>query len=83
MQAVKHFDLLASLGLPQVTPEPELVVAQIDRARAHSLGRIVTDLINEHEPMLRAEWNGATVIVCELGGKPILKIAITPEGKSS
>jgi hypothetical protein len=45
---------------------------------AKSLARIVTDLVNEHESLLKAECDGDTVTVRERGGPMAFEFVVRP-----
>jgi hypothetical protein len=68
--------MLEALGLPMVTPEPEVAQATIARVQCKSLARIITDLIADHEPLLKAECDGATVTVRERGGPGVMRFTV-------
>jgi len=40
----------------------------LGRSNCRSLAKIITDLVNANEPLLRAQCDGATVTVAERGG---------------
>lgn len=61
-------DLCDIIGIPKVFPEPEVAAADLARIRCKSLAALIVGLIAEHEPMLRAECDGTSVIVREVGG---------------
>jgi hypothetical protein len=50
------------------TPEPEVMSGIMRSVRCKSLAALIAGLIAEHEPMLKAECDGATVTVREVGG---------------
>lgn len=68
--------MLAALGLPFVTPEPEVARATLARCRHRSLASIIVALLTEHEPLLRAEQDGETVIVREIGDSGVMQFTI-------
>jgi len=59
---------LAALGLPAVTPEPEVARAELARIKAHSLANSIAALVNDNEPLLNAKAKGNTITVSERGG---------------
>ena len=69
---------LADGGVPLglVAPEPEVARATIASVQCKSLARTVADLVNEHEPLLKAEADGATVTVRELGGPGVMRFTV-------
>lgn len=70
-------DLCDQLGLPKVFPEPEVAKADLSRIRCKSLAGVIAGLIAEHEPMLRAEVDGATVTVREIGGAGVMRFTVS------
>lgn len=50
--------------------------AKLAAANNRSLARIIGELINEHEPLLKAETDGATVIVRERGGPAVMRVTV-------
>lgn len=51
-----------------VLPEPEVLQADLAHIHCKSLAKIITDLLNSHEPLLVAECDGSNVTVRERGG---------------
>jgi hypothetical protein len=45
---------------------------------AESLAEIVTDLLNRHEPLLKAECDGVEITVTEKGGSLAFSLCIEP-----
>jgi hypothetical protein len=60
--------MLSALGLPSVTPEPEVLRADLARIQSKALANIIAALVNDNEPMLSAKANGNTITVSERGG---------------
>jgi hypothetical protein len=58
-------------------PEPEVVQSALARANHKSLARIIAALVNENEPLLKAEQDGTTVTVRERGGPAVMLVSIT------
>jgi hypothetical protein len=62
-----HYPYLAELceriGVPAVFPEPETLRADLARIQAKTLAGVIADLLNENEPLLKAEADGSTVTV--------------------
>lgn len=56
--------------------EPEVAQATIGRVQCKSLAACVAGLIADHEPLLKAEYNGATVTVRERGGPAVMRFTI-------
>lgn len=46
---------------------------------ADKLAGIITDLLNEHEPLLKATRDGTDITVAEKGGALAFSIAVEPE----
>jgi hypothetical protein len=59
------------------TPEPEVLGGMMKSIRCKSLAATLAGLIAEHEPMLRAECDGATVSVRDLGGSATMTFTVT------
>lgn len=59
--------------------EPEVVRSTLAAGRERSLANIIAALLNENEPLLKAEHNGATVTVRERGGGAMLRVQIKQE----
>lgn len=69
-------DSLQALGLPAIAPEPEVVQSALASANCRSLARIIAALVNENEPLLKAEHDGATVTVRERGGAAVMSFTV-------
>jgi predicted component of type VI protein secretion system len=69
---------LEALGLPIVVPEPEVSRAAVRSVQCKSLASVIEALIADHEPMLRAERDGATVTVREIGGSALMRFTVEP-----
>lgn len=67
---------LKELGLPPVLVELEVAESTLARCRHKSLARIIADLLNENEPLLKAEADGATVTVRERGGYAVMRFTV-------
>lgn len=67
---------LELLGLPLVAPEPEVLQRDLARIQCKSLARCIARLLNENEPLLRAEQDGATVTVREIGGPVMMRFEV-------
>jgi hypothetical protein len=67
---------LAMLGLPPIIPEPEVTKAALARIQCKSLATIVTALINDSEPMLKAEQDGETVTVRVRDGSATMRFTV-------
>jgi hypothetical protein len=68
---------LVALGLsPALLPDPEVLKADLARIQCKTLASVIAGLIAEYEPMLKAEADGATVIVAEIGGGTAMKVTI-------
>lgn len=72
-------DLCDRIGVPKVFPEPEVARADLARIQCKSLAALIAGLIAEHEPMLRAEYDGATVTVREIGGAGAMRFTVEAE----
>jgi len=59
------------------TPEPEVMGGIMRSVRCKSLAGLIAGLIAEHEPMLKAEVDGATVTVREVGGNGVMRFTVT------
>lgn len=59
-------------------PEPETLKADMNHIRCKSLASIIAGLINGNEPLLRAEADGSTIKVRELGGSAAMTIKVEP-----
>jgi hypothetical protein len=68
-------------GLTLVTPEPEVVRAQLSSIRCKTLADTIAHLLTEHEPMLRAKADGDTVSVRVLGDPEVMRFKITGENE--
>jgi hypothetical protein len=69
---------LELLGLPIVVPEPEVSRAAVRSVQCKSLASIIVEMIADQEPMLRAERDGATVTVREIGGSALMRFTVEP-----
>lgn len=67
---------LDMLGLPPTIAEPEVARATMDSLKCKSLAILIADLIAEHEPLLRAEVDGATVTVREIGDGGVMQFTV-------
>jgi hypothetical protein len=67
---------LEMLGLPLVVQEPEVVARDLARIQCKSLARVIAGLIADNEPLLKAEADGATVIVQERGGPMVMRVTV-------
>ena len=56
--------------------EPEVVQSTLAAGRERSLANIIAALLNENEPLLKAEHNGKTVTVRERGGGAMLRFHV-------
>lgn len=67
-----------ALGLPAIMVEPEVSRAMLARAQTKALTELVTRLINDTEPMLRAESqkDGKSIVVRERGGTGVFRITV-------
>lgn len=79
-------DLIRSLnehgaGLSLVMPEPEVIAADLSRIRCRTLASTIAHLIADHEPMLRATVDGATVSVRVLGDPEIMRFTVAENGE--
>lgn len=72
-QLAQMFD---ALGLPPAIQEPEVAARELSHIRARSLAHIIAALVNENEPMLKAEADGATVTISERGGGAAMRLTI-------
>ena len=70
---------LEALGLPVMAPEPEVVARDLARIRCKTLAGIIAKLLAEHEPILKAEADGATVTVREIGGIGVMRFTVASE----
>lgn len=70
--------MLQALGLPGIIAEPEVVRADLASIQAKSLARIIAALINENEPLLKAEQDGTVIAVDERGGPGGFVVTVTP-----
>jgi len=68
----------AEFGVPLHLVEPEVVRADLARIQAKSLARIIADLINANEPLLKAEADGEVIAVDERGGNGGFVVTVTP-----
>ena len=53
------------------------------QSNCRSLARIIADLINENEPMLRATHDGSTVTVAERCGPARMTFTIEPDHRGA
>jgi hypothetical protein len=60
-------------------PEPEVHRATMSSLACKSLAATIAGLIAEHEPMLKAECDGATVTVREVGGSMAMRFTVEAE----
>lgn len=67
---------LEALGLPVIAPEPEMLRADLARVKARALARVIAGLINDNEPLLRADADGTTVTVRELGDNGVMRVTV-------
>lgn len=67
-------------GLPAFADivEPIVARAAYKQRMAESLAGIVADLLNKHEPLLKAECSETEIIVTERGGGLAFTITIEP-----
>jgi predicted component of type VI protein secretion system len=65
-------------GLSLLVPEPEVATAQLSQIKCRSLAQIISAAITEHEPLLKADCNGATVTVRERGGNSVMRFTVEP-----
>ena len=65
------------MTLALCTPEPEVLGGMMRSVRCKSLAATIAGLIVEHEPMLRASVDGATVTVREIGGDATMTFTVT------
>lgn len=70
-------DLCDQIGIPKVFPEPEVIAADLARIRCKSLASLIAGLLAEHEPMLRAEADGATVMVSVIGEREVMRFTVS------
>jgi hypothetical protein len=61
--------MLAALGLPAVSVEPEVLRADLNRIQEKSLASILAALVNDNEPLLKADVTGNVITVSERGGQ--------------
>lgn len=54
---------------------------RISEANNRSLAGIITSLINENEPLLKAEQDGTTVTVRERGGPAVMVVEVRGENQ--
>lgn len=67
---------LDALGLPAIIPEPEVTRRALAKVKSHSLASLLARLINQHEPMLRAECDGANLTVREIGDDYVMQCTV-------
>lgn len=87
MSALTHEELrqqmirsCAALGIgPALVPEPEVLRADLERIKCKSLAGLIAKLIAENEPMLRAECDGDTVTVREIGDSGTMRVTVVSE----
>lgn len=70
--------MLKALGLPTTLAEPEVIRADLARIQSKSLAKIIAALINENEPLLKAEQDGTVIAVDERGGPGGFVVTVTP-----
>ena len=58
-------------------PEPEVLQAELAQINCKSLASVIVKLIAEHEPMLKAEADGTTITVRELGGTVAMTFTVS------
>lgn len=63
-------------GMSLLLPEPEVLQAELQHIGCKTLASIIAKLLAESEPMLKAEADGATVIVRERGGPRVFKVTV-------
>lgn len=68
--------MLETLGLPVAMPEPEVAAAELAIIRARSLASIIAGLLNENEPMLKAQADGGTITVSYRGGGAVMRCTV-------
>lgn len=68
--------MLAEFGA--LLPEPEVLRADLAQIQARSLARIIANLINENEPLLKAEADGTVLSVDERGGTGGFVVTVSP-----
>jgi hypothetical protein len=73
-------DVCERIGVPTIFPEPETTAAALAKIQCRSLARIIAGLINENEPLLKAEADGSTVTVRERGGPATMTVTISQGG---
>lgn len=70
--------MLAALGLPSVLSEPEVIAADLGRIQSKSLATLIAALVNEHEPLLKAEASDNEITVTERGGQASFSVTVQP-----
>lgn len=68
--------------LERPMPEPEVVKADVGRARRKALAALVAQYISDNEPLLTAKADGESVIVSEKGGKSRWLMTVVDESGS-
>jgi hypothetical protein len=68
--------MLDALGLPPMIHEPEVLAADLARIQCKTLAGIIAELIADNEPLLKAEADGPTVTVRELGGPLVMRFTV-------
>jgi hypothetical protein len=63
-------------GLSVLMPEPEVARAIVTRSKTKALANVIAGLINEHEPMLQAEVDGASVVVRVRGDDGSMRLTV-------
>lgn len=66
-----------ALSMSLAIPEPEVLGAQLACVKCKSLAKLIVSLIAEHEPLLMADADGATVVVREVGGDGTMRFTVT------
>jgi hypothetical protein len=69
--------MLDALGLPNVIPEPEVTRKAVASVQCRSLAAVIAELLNDNEPLLKAEANGASVTVRERGGPATMTFTVS------
>jgi hypothetical protein len=71
-----RIQMLEALGLPPIRPEPELLALAMQEIQCRTLAGLIAKLINENEPLLKAESLDATVTVSEIGSSGTFSFTI-------
>lgn len=56
--------------------EPEVISADLSRIRCKSLASLILRLIEQNEPLLSVERDGATLTVRERGGSGVMRLTV-------